>query len=95
MNLYPISLAYYEYNHNIVEEKIGVIESIEQNVNDRMYITIGDTDYTVVYSNAVYFEYFGNDVVEGTKVRIQFGTKSKIIFDIAPFENTNDISPSS
>ena len=85
MNLYPISLAYYEYNHNFVEEKIGVIDTVEQDVKDRIYLTIDNTEYTMVYSSAS----SAIDIDEGDTVKIEFGVKSKYIFDICEF----NISP--
>ena len=44
INLYPISLAYYEYSRNSVEEKIGVINSIEQDGKDRINLIIDNTE---------------------------------------------------
>ena len=82
MNLYPISLAYYEYNQEIVEEKIGVIESVEQSEKDRIYLTIDNTKYTMVDSSVSPAFIIGKDIDEGDTVKIKFGVRSKYIFDI-------------
>ena len=81
-NLYPISLAYYEYNHNIVEEKIGVINSIEQESKDRINIIIDDTEYTMVHSSESPFVVIGKDIDEEDVVVITFGENSKYIFEV-------------
>jgi len=44
-------LAYYEYKHDFTEEKIGVVEGIEQDGKDRINIIIDNTEYTMVYSS--------------------------------------------
>ena len=85
INLYPISLAYYEYNHNFVEEKIGVIDTVEQDGKDRINLIIDNTEYTMVYSSVS----SAIDIDEGDTVKIEFGVKSKYIFDICEF----NISP--
>lgn len=82
MNLYPISLACFEYDHDIVEEKIGVINNIEYDVKDRMNLIIDNTEYTMVYSSVSTDDIIGRDIDEGDTVKIKFGTKSKYIFDI-------------
>jgi hypothetical protein len=81
-NFYPISLAYYEYNHNLVEEKIGVIERIEQNGKDRISISIDNTEYTVVHSSVNPLFVIGKDIDEGDTVKIEYGEKSRYVFDI-------------
>jgi len=81
-NLFPISLAYYEYNHNSVEEKIGVIESIEQNGKDRINIIIDNTEYTMVHSSIGHDVLIGRDIDKGDTVKIVFGVRSKYIFDV-------------
>lgn len=95
-NLYPISLAYYEYNQDVVEEKFGIIDSIEQDGKDRMHFIIDNKKYTMVYSSvSPFFNIIANgDTVkirfgenskfidEGDMVQIQFGEKSMYIFDI-------------
>jgi hypothetical protein len=81
-NFYPISLAYYEYNHNLVEEKIGVIERIEQNGKDRISISIDNTEYTVVHSSVNPLFVIGKDIDEGDTVKIEYGEKSRFVFDI-------------
>ncbi len=82
MNLYPISLAYYEYNNDIVEEKNGVINSIEQDGKDRINLIIDNTKYTMVHSSASPVVIIGRDIDEGDTVKIKFGVRSKYIFDI-------------
>ena len=82
VNLYPISLAYYEYNHDFAEEKIGVIDSIEQDGKDRIKLIIGSTEYTMVYSSVSPAFIIGKDFDEGDTVKIKFGVESKYIFDI-------------
>ncbi len=82
VNLYPISLAYYEYNHDFAEEKIGVIDSIEQDSKDRIKLIIGSTEYTMVYSSVSPAFIIGKDFDEGDTVKIKFGVESKYIFDI-------------
>ena len=83
INLYPISLAYYEYNHDFVEEKIGVIDIIEQDGKDCMNLIIDNTKYTMVYSSVSPAVIIGRDVDEGDTVKIKFGVRSKYVFDIA------------
>ena len=82
INLYPISLAYYEYSRNSVEEKIGVINSIEQDGKDRINLIIDNTEYTMVYSSLNSDDIISRDIDEGDTVKIEFGVKSKYIFDI-------------
>jgi len=53
-NLFPISLAYYEYNHNSVEEKIGVIESIE--FIDKNYFLVGVQYHPELMQDNLIFE---------------------------------------
>lgn len=80
--LYPISLAYYEYNHDTVEEKAGVIDKIEQKVKDRIYLTIDNKEYTMVNGNDPSAERIGRTIEEGDTVIFKFGEKSKFIFEI-------------
>ena len=87
--LYPISLAYYEYSRNSVEEKIGVINSIELDGKDRINLIIDNTEYTMVYSSLNSDDIISRDIDEGNTVKIEFGVKSKYIFDICEF----NISP--
>ena len=82
MNLYPISLAYYEYNHDFTEEKIGVIDGIGQDGKDRMNLIIDNTEYTMIYSSVSPAVIIGKDIDEGDTVKIKFGVRSKYIFDI-------------
>lgn len=65
MNLYPISSAYYEYTHDLTEEKVGVIECIEQKGKDRIKVIINRTEYTMVHSSANPLVIIGKDIDEG------------------------------
>ena len=87
INLFPISLAYYEYSNNFVEEKRGVIESIDQSGKDRIRIVVDGKEYTMVYSSENPTAVIDGDIDEGDTVKIIFGVSSKYIFDI---ENTRD-----
>ena len=80
-DLFPISLAHYEYTHNFTEENIGVISNIEQKGNDRIYLIIDDTEYVMVDSRDS-FVTIGKDIDKGDTVKFKYGTKSKFIFDI-------------
>ena len=91
VNLYPISLAYYEYSHNSVEEKIGVVESVEQNGKDLIDLVIDNREYRMVYSSVKPFAVIGKDFDEGDTVKIKFGVRSKYIFDI--YELNDDRRP--
>lgn len=82
INLYPISLAYYEYNHDYAEEKIGVIDSAERDGKDRIKIVIDGKEYIMVYSSVDLFLINGRDLDKGDIVKIIYGVKSKYIFDI-------------
>ncbi len=86
VNLLPISLAYYEYNHDLAEEKTGVIESIEQDTKDRIYIIIDNTEYVMVHSSASPAVIIGRDIDEGDTVKVKFGERSKFIFEIFRIE---------
>lgn len=90
MNLYPISLAYYEYNHDFAEEKIGVIDGIEQDGKDRIYLNINNVEYTMVDSSVIPAVIIGRDIDEGDTVKIKCGVRSKYIFDICKSNNTGD-----
>ncbi len=82
LNLYPVSLAYYEYNHDITEEKIGVVNDIEQHSKEYMYITIDNVEYRIIHSSANPVFVVGRDIGEGYTVKYKYGAKSKFIFDI-------------
>ncbi len=86
VNLLPISLAYYEYNHDLAEEKTGVIESIEQDTKDRIYIIIDNTEYVMVHSSSSPAVIIGRDIDEGDTVKVKFGERSKFIFEIFRIE---------
>ena len=78
--LYPIFLAHWEYNNNLFEERIGIIDTIDQTRNDRVHIVIDDTKYTMVYSTESFDSY---DLRKGDTVKFRYGRQSKFIFDIA------------
>ena len=82
INLFPISLAYCEYNHNFVEEKIGVVENIERDGKDRINIIIDKEEYTIVYSSTNPDVSISSDIDKGDNVKIIFGVNSKFIFNI-------------
>ena len=82
INLFPISLAYYEYNNNLVEEKSGVIESVEQEGKDRIIVIIDGVKYTIVHSSVNPVVTIGKDIDTGDHVTITFGANSKFIFDV-------------
>jgi len=82
MNLYPVSLACYEYKYGFVEEKIGIIDSIEQNTKDRICLIIDNTTYTMVHSSVRPFTIVGKDINEGDAVKIIIGERSKYVFEI-------------
>ena len=92
MNLYPISLAYYEFKHDFTEEKIGVVENVEQRIKDRVYITVDGEKYTMLYNSTDSFAGNNHDTLEGNTVKIKIGKKSKFIFNVSEL-NSNPISP--
>lgn len=79
---YPISLAFYEYKNNCIEEKIGVVESIKGERNDRVLLIIDDIKYTAIYNGKQPFIPIGPEIDKGDVVKIKFGKKSKFIFEI-------------
>ena len=80
--LYPVSLAYYEYNNSIVEETSGVIDSIKYVNIDYTFVSINNTEYIMVHNDTNTNTVLGRDIVKGDTVRLQFGEKSLFIFDI-------------
>ena len=81
-NLYPASLAYYEYNHGFTKEKIGIIENIAEDGTDRIDFIIDSTQYTMVHSSSNPFINVDEDIKEGDLVTITFGERSGYIFDL-------------
>jgi hypothetical protein len=85
--LFPISLAYYEYNHDIVEERTGVIDIIEEEGGRQSYIYlyIDDTKYKIIDGDLSRrpIAVVGKDIEQGDTVKIKFGAKSKYIFYIS------------
>lgn len=85
---YPISMAYYEYNHQHSCETTGVIESVEYPTNGHIDIKIDNQDYTMVYSKInPYQKKLGKEIDKGDRVQIQFGERSKYIFSISKIED--------
>ena len=83
MHLYPMFLAYYEYKNDVVEETVGVIECIEQDGKDRIYVTIDGREYVMAYSSTREIYDMDRRFNEGDTVKIQFGKRSKYIFEIS------------
>ena len=81
-NLYPISLAHYEYQNDKTEEVIGVVEYIEQTEKDIICLSIDGVAYTIVHNSTKPYVRIGIDVSKGDTVRIIYGENSKYIFDI-------------
>ena len=81
-NLYPISLAYYEYMNDKTEEAIGVVEYIEQTEKDIICLTIDGAEYKIVHDSTKPYVRIGIDVSKGDIVRIIYGESSQYIFDI-------------
>ena len=90
INLYPISLAYSEYNKDLTEESVGVVDNIEQEGKDRIHLIIDDEEYIMVYSSSNPFANIGTDIVNGDCVKFKYGEKSKYIFDIYEVNELND-----
>ena len=85
-NLYPISLAYYEYQNDKTEEVIGVVEYIEQTQKDIICLRIDGVAYTIVHNSTKPYVRIVIDVSRGDEVRIIYGENSKCIFDIDELE---------
>ena len=84
VNLYPVSLAYYEYRNNSTQQIVGVVDSIELTSKDRLELIIDKEKYTMVYSSVkVSSNDIINNITKGDTVQIKFGKKSKFIFDIS------------
>ena len=81
-NLYPISLAYYEYKNDKTEEAIGVVERIQQTEKDIICLNIDGNEYTIVHDSTNPYVRIGIDVSKGDVVHIVYGENSKYIFDI-------------
>ena len=83
-NLYPVSLAKYEYEHNVSVIKTGVIEDVKQHGKDRIYITIDGIEYAIVYGSVdPYSTEISKIIKKGTYVSYSYGENSKFIFDIS------------
>ena len=76
---YPDFLAYYEYNHDLAEETIGVIDRIESGGGQHLYFIIDNTKYTMARDNPPPYDPY---IREGDVVKIRFGEQSMYIFDI-------------
>lgn len=86
-NVYPFSLAYYEYRNSLTEEKVGVIKSIEQDGKDRILVTVDGTVYTMVYSSLKPYKNIDIAFKRGDTVWILIGVHSLFIFDISKVES--------
>ena len=82
MNLFPISLAYLEYKNELTDEYVGVIQHIEQRDKERIYITIDDTEFIIAHNLTEPIFEVGKDFDRGNTVKIEFGEKSKFVFNI-------------
>lgn len=80
--LYPISLAYYEYKSNTVISTVGTIESVEIDGKDRILLSIDGKEYALVYGSTAYPYAFTKKLAKGNRVYIEFGKKSKYIFNL-------------
>ena len=79
--LYPISLAYYEYKSNTVISTVGTIKSVEID-KDRILLSIDGKEYVLVYNSTAYPYTFTKKLKKGNRVYIEFGKKSKYIFNL-------------
>ena len=82
MNMYPRSLAYYEYKNDIADETIGTISEITYVNKEIIRIRINNTNYTMARSSEKHYKGIGKVIDEGDTVKIKFGVRSKYIFDI-------------
>ena len=80
--LYPYALSNYEYDNNLTEEYIGVVDSIEKKDKETVYVIIDGTKYKMSHSTAKPVFKIGRDFDEGETVKIVYGRKSMYIFDI-------------
>ena len=81
-NLYPVCLAFYEYENEFIEEKAGVITMLEYEGKDRICFIIDNVEYRMVYSSVNPVVEIGKDISKGDTVTFKYGTKSKYIFDV-------------
>ena len=80
--LYPISLAYYEYKNDFVEQAIGIVDCVEQDGKDRLNFIIDGTEYTMAYGTRSSVSNVRYRIDEGETVTFTYGVKSKYIFEI-------------
>ena len=88
-NFCPIALAYYEYTHDCSEEKIGIVDSVEQNGKDRIEITIDGNEYVMVYSSTKSFDMLNGNIDKGDTVKFTYGKHSKFLFEICHMAGTD------
>ena len=81
--LFPISLAFYEYKNNSIEEIVGVVDCIEQERNDRVVVVIEGMNYIAIHNTKQPFVPIGSNIDEGDTVKIRYGENSKFIFEIS------------
>ena len=80
VNLYPISLAYYEYTNGFAEEKVGIIDSITNVTKDRISLIVDGVEYTII--DNVVAPIYDKDIGIGDTVKLKFGKRSMYVFDI-------------
>ena len=79
---YSLCLAYSECRNQAAKETVGVIDRIEQPRKDRICYYIDGQKYTMAYGTQETYVYLSLGFEEGDTVRIQYGERSKYIFDI-------------
>jgi len=80
--VYPVTLAYYEYNNDLTSKTTGVITNIEQKIKDRIEINIDDQKYFIVYSSQKHYSAMINGLNIGDTVETIYGERSLYIFEI-------------
>ena len=79
---YSLCLAYSECRNQAAKETVGVIDRIEQPRKDRICYYIDGQKYTMAYGTQETYVHLDWGIEEGDTVRIQYGERSKYIFDI-------------
>lgn len=78
----PLSLANYEYEQNLVEEREGTIEEVKIS-KDKITLWIDGYKYTMSHSHTEEMSKIEKKVLKrGMPVEFVVGVKSKFIFDI-------------
>lgn len=88
-DLFPISLAYHEITYDLTEEYTGTVQEIER--VDKFYyrVKIDGTEYRCVYYSDE--PEFMNYIKRNDSVVIQYGQKSKCIFNLKKLKKQNDV----